>query len=238
MKNNTRLHWADALRGIFILMMVVYHFVFDLHYFGVISQNVSEGAWTIFSHLIQFGFFGLVGFSLHLSYRRSGYRPFLKRQFKRAGLVLLVALAISLATTFALPGGAIWFGALHFIAVAIALGAVLIPYPMILALSVIPIYLLGEWFADLSVSHLWLLPLGIVPVNYGSLDYFPLFPWLSLVFLGILVAHWMEKRSLLRNPQKLPRIHSLEFLGRHSLLIYVLHQPILFGGLWLIFLLR
>ena len=234
MNNDSRLHWIDLLRDIFILLMVAYHFVFDLHYFDFVPYDLPSGLWVTLAHVIQFGFFGLVGFSLHLSYRRSDYLPFLKRQARRAGLVFLVAMAITALTYLILPGGTIWFGALHFIAVSILIGALLIRHPLFLILILLPTALLGFWFPTIEVAHNWLLPLGIISIHYGSFDYFPLFPWLAVIFSGMLIARWMDRLRLLKNPQRFPRIHSLEILGRNSLLIYVLHQPILFGLLWLL----
>ena len=84
----------------------------------------------------------------------------------------------------------------------------------------------------------WLAPLGVTPTSYPAVDFFPIFPWLGVVFLGIFLGNMLYAANKRHFP--LPDwgdifpFNGLEFLGRHSLLIYVIHQPILLAMLYLL----
>jgi uncharacterized membrane protein len=79
----------------------------------------------------------------------------------------------------------------------------------------------------------WLAPLGITTTNYPAVDHFPIFPWLGVVLLGVFLGNLLYSEDVRRFQlpdwgDTLP-CSSLEFLGRHSLLIYMVHQPLLVG---------
>lgn len=230
--NTKRLHWVDALRGCLILMMVVYHFAFDADYMGLATVDVFTGAWLVFARVIQFGFLSLVGFSLFLSYRHSDYSRFLKRQGLRALTILGAALLVTAGTWLASPEAYVRFGILHLIGLAIPIGALLISsVPLTFAGILLS---LAMWVAPLNptVPTSTLIPFGFTPPDFYTFDYFPLFPWLAVVLAGTLVGRLLEHWKWLELSKQPVQSPLLEAIGKRSLLIYLLHQPVLLGILW------
>jgi uncharacterized membrane protein len=231
-----RLHWLDSLRGVLILMMTVYHFGFDLSLFAKGSVDPYSTPWVLLARVVQFGFLTVVGASLYLSSKNApDYPQWLRRMELRALKLFCVAMGITLVTWIAVPEGFIRFGILHLISASILLGALLLPSVALTTLSLLLSLALGIYFSGLTTPYSFLIPFGIVPDSFYTYDYFPLFPWLSVVLAGILIARWLDRRSLLKNPSKLGRSFALEKIGQRSLLIYLLHQPILLGILWALF---
>ncbi len=211
-------------------MMIAYHAAWDADLLHVAGFNLESPFWVVFGQIVRLGFISLIGFSLFLSHRKNpSYSLFLARQAKRAVKLFGVALIISLASWIFMPGSFIRFGILHFISFGIVVGALILPSASLTVIVLVASIALGIVFSKLTVSLSFLIPFGLSPADFSSIDYFPLFPWISVICAGLLLARWFDRLSWLKNPKKLPRIHSLEFLGRHSLLIYVLHQPVLFG---------
>lgn len=234
-----RIHWLDSLKGILVLMMIVYHCGFDLSFFFKDSVDLSSTPWILLARLVQFGFLTAVGLSLHLSFKRApDYSVWLKRMEIRALKLFGIAMAITLATWVVMPEAFIRFGILHLISVSILVGALVIPSAAITGASLLLSFLLGLYFSGLETFHTFFIPFGLAPGDYFSYDYFPIFPWVSVVLAGMLLARGLDHYSWLKNPHWLGRFQALEKIGQHSLLIYLLHQPILLGGLWLFLRLR
>ncbi|MFD1226841.1 heparan-alpha-glucosaminide N-acetyltransferase [Pseudochrobactrum kiredjianiae] len=235
MKSGLRLGRLDIARGMALIAMAIYHFGWDLEFFGYLAQgSASQGWWRIFARCIASSFLFLVGFSLVLAHSRAiRWRPFLKRLAQ----VVLAAAAISLLTWFFMPQGFIFFGILHQIALASLLGLLFIRSPVwltiLLAAAIIatPVYYRAEFF-----NHPALWWVGLSSINPVSNDYVPLFPWFGAVLLGIAAARIMQATGLLRLLQggiKPPWLeHLLTFIGRHSLIFYLVHQPVLIGLLY------
>lgn len=229
-----RIHWVDSLRGLAILLMIVFHFAFNLDYLEIRLIDLYSGIWLFIGNFVRFSFLSLVGVSLYLSYKkRKPYKTYLNHQLRRAIKLFLIAMGVTLITWLLFPVDYIRFGVLHLISVAILIGALLIRHPIIVLISILPILILGGAFCSFRLETSLFLPLGIMPYNFNTMDYFPIFPWLAVVFFGIVIAYVLDKLSLLINPKKLPRLQILEKIGQKSLIIYLAHQPILFGGLWL-----
>ena len=103
-----------------------------------------------------------------------------------------------------------------------------IPGMLLMTISAWLFYLTTQWTNSITVSAKWLYPLGFTYPGFSSADYFPLIPWLFLFLMGTAFGGWClnhRENKVLTAPLPAP----LTFLGRHSLLIYVLHQPVLFG---------
>lgn len=225
-----RIHWIDWLRGFAILLMAVYHFAFDLDLLEIQSIDFDAPFWAIFANTIRFSFFVVIGLSLYLSHKKP---HFLKRQIIRAIKLFMVAMGVTGVTWIFYPESFIQFGVLHFISIAIILSALLIRYPRFLFGAMFISLILGSVFTQIRLGTTSLLPIGIAPKAYHTLDYFPIFPWLAVVFFGILLAYVLDYYKLLKNPERPIRLKLLEKAGQKSLLIYLVHQPVLLGILWL-----
>jgi len=234
---------VDALRGVAILMMVWYHFLFDLSYLGGYDINVYTGLWRYWARATATIFIFLVGLSLCLSLARiKQLRPgnSLFRRYLRRGLRIFGwGLSITVVTGLLFPQGTVYFGILHFIGLAVILA-----YPFLrwrlpnLILGLVALGL-GFYLQGLTVDFPWLLWLGLRPESFYTFDYFPIFPWFGVTLMGIFVGNWLYAGYRRRFP--LPEVigqnwalRFLGFLGQHSLTIYLLHQPALVALLTLL----
>ena len=231
-----RIHWVDSFRGLAIFMMMIFHIFFDLDLLGIYSIDFHTTFWLVFGHIIRLTFLTLVGVSLYLSYKkREPYKIYVRHQTWRAIKLFLIAMGVTLASYLAFPGDYIRFGVLHFISVGIIAGALLIRKPYTLIALIFISLILGAAFTCIISKTTLLMPLGIVYPGFNSMDYFPVFPWISVIFFGIIFARFLDKHHFLINPEIFPRLKMFEKMGRKSLIIYLVHQPVLFGLIWLIF---
>jgi uncharacterized membrane protein len=215
--------------------MAIYHFTWDLEFFGHVPHAMTaQGGWKLFARCIASSFLFLVGVSLFLGHARGiRWRPFLRRLAMVAG----AAAAISLVTWVAVPGGFIFFGILHQIALASVLGLAFLRLPsfvtILVAIAVLaaPHFLRSTFF---DPPALWWV--GLSSVNPRSNDYVPLFPWFAAVLFGIAGARIAEAIGLFERMAhwRMPNgTRPLQFAGRHSLAVYLIHQPVLIGLVWL-----
>jgi uncharacterized membrane protein len=223
---------VDAARGVAIAMMVLYHLTYDLDTFGGYGIESTSGFWGWFADATASAFLFLVGISLAISYSRAGAGRGLFGKYLSRGLRIF---AYGMALTFVffvLDMGIVAFGILHLIGVSIILAYPLLKYRignLFLGLSIIAF----GWYMraqDVSSESPWLLPLGVVPENLVMPDYRPLFPWFGVVLLGIFAGNILYGGG--RRPGGIPRkappvARPLVPLGRNSLFIYLIHQPIL-----------
>lgn len=244
MNLNQRFWEVDALRGIAVTMMIAYHFIFDLSYFGVMYINLYSGFWWLFARIVASIFIFLVGLSLYLSYSRTklldyGIKENLAFKYLKRGLkIFFLGILITLVTWIFIPTDFIIFGILHFIGIAIILQYPFLKYKYLnLGLGLIFIAL-GTYLAGFTFDFKWLVWLGFRPQNLFTVDYFPVLPWLGLVSLGIfggtiLYQNYRRRFKILDLSGTVP-ILTLTFLGRHSLIIYFIHQPILIALFFLL----
>ena len=232
---SARLPLIDAARGTAILAMAVYHFSWDLQFFGYIAADVTRDlGWRIFARLIAGSFLFLVGVSLVLA-TRAGFDR--KRYLRRILLVSGAAAAITAATYVAFPDSFIFFGILHCIAVSSVLALPFLRWPVPAAIAaaafcfVAPQFLSGPVF-----DHPALIWLGLATYFPRSNDFVPIFPWFGVVLAGVACA----RLALRFRPEALNAASfgsrapwPLVWAGRHSLAIYLLHQPVLIGILYL-----
>ncbi|WP_051630512.1 heparan-alpha-glucosaminide N-acetyltransferase [Afifella pfennigii] len=237
-----RLPWIDVARGAALVAMAVYHFSWDLAFFGFTEAQVaSSPGWIVFARSIAGSFLALVGVSLVLAHR-SGIRarPFLKRLSQ----VVAGAAAITLVTYLAFPGAYVFFGILHQIALASVLGLAFLRLPTWLVALAALFFLFGaEFLAGPAFNWRYLQFLGLMTYWPVSNDFVPVFPWFGVVLGGIVAGRLIvaseAARRVLGKPLKGPVSEALAFAGRYSLIIYLLHQPVLFGAVyayaWLIY---
>ena len=227
-------YWEiDLIRGVAILMMVLFHTVYDLSFFSIFPVNVSSGFWQYFALATASLFLSVVGISLTLSRARaastiSKYQLALKFVYRGTG-IFLVGLLITLCTWLYLGEGFIVFGILHLIGISIIISPLffrLKKFSFVAGLLCITI----GWFFTTITGPLWLLPLGIHPATFWSVDYEPIFPWFGMVLIGMGLGEYLYPGGVRRFAlPSLPQaaIRLLAFPGRHSLLIYLVHQPII-----------
>ena len=230
-----RIWEIDFLRGLSILLMVRYHLLFDLaeirgvERFLGFSTDLSTTAWTI----AQF-FFATVFIVL------SGVSSTLTRSNVRRGLRLLaVSLVVSAATYVFDPASTVYFGILQCLAVSMLLygAAFEKAVPIVLTLAGAAVAGLGPALPSirraLALRFDWLLPFGLHSPTFSSFDYFPLIPWFGIFLVGAALGKsiYAPRRSLL--PWRLP-VTFVNVAGRYSLLIYIVHQPVIMGILYLL----
>lgn len=234
----------DVLRGISVICMIIYHAAWDL-----VNVHSVEIAWftsafgSAFQAYIRWSFIIISGFSLFLG----------KRKIKRGLTVLLSSLAVTGVTVFVTPQSAIKYGVLTFLGVAMLVGALfekltLKIHPLVgIAVS----FLLFLFFFNAEIGTVGLfgykLPLpntlfaneftaflGFPYREFHSSDYVPLIPWIFLYFSGSFLFLIFKRYGLLRMLSGVS-VKSLEWVGRNALPIYLIHQPLIYGVMFLIF---
>lgn len=234
----------DFLRGLAVIGMIAYHFLFDLNFFEVIALPTESLGWFIFPRTVAAIFIFLVGVSLAISYDRSKEelteREMKKKYLKRSLKIFVYGLLISAATWIFIPEAFVIFGILHFIGISIFLGYLILKFDIsrekILS-SVLFVLFTGALLQYLQFNFPWLLWLGFIPKNLQTLDYFPLLPWFALILAGLYMGRkfydGVERKFDLREISN-PLVNSFAFLGRYSLEIYFLHQPLLISLIYLL----
>ncbi len=226
--SSTRLAAVDALRGTAVCAMIAYHFAFDLNWFSVLHADFNRDAlWLSLRAIIVSSFMLLVGISLVLA-RQAGISR--TRYWRRIALIVACALLVTAASYAAFPKTFITFGILHCIAVASLLAWPLTRHPLAALITGMVIIALGLQVRLPLFDLPWLNWVGLMTHKPATEDYVPLFPWLGVVLLGISVGSWLASRGF-EPLQPVARAAPpwLTWLGRHSLLVYMVHQPILLG---------
>ena len=220
--------WLDVARGGALIAMVAYHFSFDLLLFGMADWPVgSHPAWRTFAAAIASTFLFSAGVSLGYAHGAGiRWHPFLRR------LAILAACAalVTIGTMATMPAP-IYFGILHAIATFSVLALPFLRAPVWLTVGAAILVLfaptvLASPFFNAGVFY----PLGLAEVRPFTFDYEPIFPWFSVVLLGVAFARLRPLPQMRSEAEPVgPILGALAFLGRHSLIVYILHQPILFG---------
>lgn len=229
---NPRLWEIDALRGLSVILMVCFHFVWDLQFTGMAAVDVFSRPWQIFARGIGASFITLLGVSLALRASRGALTP--AYVLRRAGLLLGLGLLISLATYLFVGPGYVRFGILHLLGAATLLAAPLVGLPAwASALAGVLLIGAGALLNGTAAPFPWLIWLGVQQQGVTMVDYYPLLPWAGFALLGVAAARALYPGGARRFPlpdlAPLPGVGGLRYLGAHSLTIYLLHQPILLG---------
>ena len=224
----------DKARGVAIIMMVVFHIAFDLYFLGIAPIPANQGLWRLLALSTASLFLFLVGISLSISSayaaRTLTRREFILKYVSRGGFILALGLLITAVTWFLIPGGFIRFGILHLIGIAVMMSPLYIRYlwPNLIVGAII--IALGPLVAGLR-GNSWLLWAGIHPEGFASIDYTPLVPWFGVVLIGVFAGKLLYPGGM-RRPGfsvAVPSLGPLEYLGQHSLAVYLVHQPVIIG---------
>jgi uncharacterized membrane protein len=221
----------DALRAIAVLAMIVYHFCFDLRYFGVIRADFEHDPfWLTARTLILSSFLLLAGVSLVLA-DRSGTTAV--QFWRRVGEIAACALVVSVASYLMFPTTFIWFGVLHAIAITLVLARPFVREPIVALVVGMAMIVVGASFSHPLFDRFSLGWIGFMTSKPYTEDYVPLFPWAGVLFCGIAAGHALVRNrfALVASLGRSPRW--LTWAGRHTLAIYMVHQPVLIGALWL-----
>lgn len=234
----TRYPEIDMARGVALLGMAVYH---EVQIATVIVTGQfwqATGLPRMFGWVVALTFLFVFGMSAHIKYQRLRQKKLSFLQiyhqfFKRAVVLALSAGLVSLVSWAFLPDHWIRMGVLHFFALATLLMPLALGSRRKLLLAGALVF--GLWLSlrvvDLSaVTSYWLLPLGVYPSTYATLDHWPLIPFLLVSIAGALFASWYVlnrsewiSRTIAANRVTAPIV----WIGRHSLLVYLLHAPLL-----------
>ncbi len=230
-----RLAAIDAIRGAAIVAMVVYHTAFDLSARSLIPVNIlNDPGWIVFARSIASTFLLLVGVGLVLATRGGlKVRPYLRR----LGLIAGSACLVSLVTWWVEPQAFVFFGILHEIAVAsvLALPFLWLPSavvaPIAAAVIALPFFYASPLF---DWPPLWWV--GFSATTPVTVDYVPVFPWFGVVLFGVLggrllIADFIDSPFARWRPADFAGKAAV-WAGRWSLVLYLVHQPILYGFFW------
>ncbi len=231
-----RVALIDLARGTALIAMAIYHLTWDLEYFGYLQPGTTlEPVWKYFARSIAASFLLLVGISIVLAHIRNLHkRTFIIRLAK----VSAAAALISIVTWLAMPGGFIFFGILHAIALGSVFALAFLRLPWLVLAVLSAFFIAGAVYFKAGLFDYPLLYwLGLSPTPPNSNDYVPIFPWFGLILLGMSMARlgldhgFLERISRWQPKNLLTTI--LSFLSRYSLLTYLVHQPLLLGMVYL-----
>ncbi len=232
-----RFERLDALRGLAIAWMAVFHFCFDLNYFKLIQQNFyTDPFWTVQRAMIVSMFMFIAGMSQAVALQQDrGWRPFWRRWSQIAGCAVLV----SAGSALMFPKSYISFGVLHGFAVMLIVIRLSQGAGAWLWLAGLLAIALPQWVQHPWFDTRWTNWVGLVTRKPVTEDYAPILPWLGVMWWGLASGRWILGRRPLWLAAALPRgLGGLAWLGRWSLSFYMAHQPVLIGALMLFTALR
>lgn len=218
-----RIDEIDFFRGIAVILMVIFHIVFDLNFYLGLPVSFSSGFWFYEGKTSALMFIFLAGISVNLS----------KNALLRGIKIFSLGMLITFITYLIDKSMYVKFGILHFIGLSY-----LFSYffkkkdvPFLVATAFLSI-LIGIYFNSIFVGYKFLFPLGLIYKDFSSLDYYPVFPYLGVFLFGVVFykTFYAEgKRFLNKNTKQ----NIINFIGKKSLVIYLIHQPVIIGILFL-----
>ena len=227
-----RIELLDAWRGFALLGMIMHHVIFDLEEMFNKNAGFFSRPWINVSAAFFWTQFMLIaGISSRLS----------RSNLKRGLFVLACAMALTIITVIFFPGDEIYFGILHFMGCAMIFYALTGKYwtklkniqPFLyIALFLIFCLLTMNFntqklsFDYKSFTVPYLFAFGFPTSLFISADYFPLLPWIFIYLSGAWIGGIIKEKEL---PDWFyARVPVLSFMGKRSLLIYFLHQPVVY----------
>lgn len=240
-----RIVLLDYLRGIGILFVMWYHLMYDLSTFYGICTWIFSAAMDVFRDCMVAMLVLISGICCQFS----------RSNLKRGAVCLLIAMGLTGVTYLMDPQCYIRFGVLHMFGASMLLYGILSPYLKVRHPWIWAAGLFAGFLLTFSVSHgavgLYRLPLVSLPEGlyqtpflfwlgfpdstFVSADYYPLLPWTLLFFAGSFLGRYSQ---YFPKCDKMPPLKTLSFIGRHTLALYIVHQPVYYAVFWLITLLQ
>ncbi len=219
-----RIPEIDALRVVAMLLMIVFHIIYDLNVFGGVDVSYTTGFWMWVGKIAGLLFIFVSGISSGLS----------SKPVQRGVKVFGIGMIITVVTYFFLGDIYIRFGILHLLGT----GMILSPLVRRLHSAVIVagagiIVFISNQISGIIVNTVVLLPLGLKYQGFRSADYYPLIPYLAVFMLGIVAykLYYYQGKSLFRGNRENEFITKV---SKSSLVIYLLHQPIIIAAILLV----
>ncbi len=211
-----RVPYLDILRAVAVIWMIIFHVAYDVRMFNLNEINFAEGFWFAFPRVIAGTFLFCVGISLNYTHAEKVKSTAMLKRLKKLGLS---ALLVSLGTYLVFPSQWIYFGTLHCILVGSLLGAFFVHHRKAAWIVMLCLIFL-QYVAGFDIK--WVSNV----LQRPSMDFIPIYPWFWVILAGLLMGPYLSRNSFLMS-LKTPKIFDL--LGRHSLVIYLVHQPFIFG---------
>lgn len=221
----------DFVRGLAIVFMVLFNYAFALDYLHIYTLADGWLFWFLFPRVVAGTFILISGVATYVSYQK---KKDTNRRIMRGAVVFGWGLLITLATFILVPNETIWFGILHLIGLSIMLSPLFMKLGRKNLVIGLALMFIGFYLNYPVINTHLLLPVGFVPANFAALDYFPLMPWLGVFLIGMFLGGELYTKGKRRFKIGNPRIEIISLLGRHSLFIYLIHQPLLLLALYLL----
>ena len=238
---SARLQLFDYGKGVAILLMIGVHTVYILAMAGLLPVALLDSIpYIIVSRVVAITF--IICSTIILWYRSSetvSTRQWWSSVLRQVVKLALAASVVTLVTSIVLPGSGVVFGILHLLTLATLIngGLFRLRLPRLwYGLLGVLVLILGNWLMSLRFNAPGWEWLGFVSPDFASIDYVPLLPWLGVTWLAVpaaprlvqLARQWQEKQKTSL------RWEWISWCGRHSLLLYLTHAPIIFGSVWLL----
>ncbi len=243
-EEKVRIHWIDNVRAVAFINMILYHLMFDLVYiFDVDIEWYRKMPGYVWQQAICMTLIFVSGMSTN----------FCRSNLKRGLIIFGCGMLMTLGTWIFMPSQLIMFGILHFLGIARIMAALLgkgfmdkagkmlgfVTAIVLFAVTkTVPYGYLGIWdrpifkLPDVLYKSRLLFAIGLPDKNFTSGDYFPVIPWIFLYFAGYFFFGVLRNKGLLG--KRFKPVGVLSFIGKHTLIIYVLHQPVIYGVLILL----
>jgi uncharacterized membrane protein len=247
-----RIQIIDAVRGLAIILMVLHHMLFSLVYifwsqalktppiaqtiFGFLKNVFESPSMEVWHTIFICVFIFIAGVSSRFS----------RSNLKRGVIIFGLGMLLTIVTVWILPaispdldGLGIYFGILHFMGISMMIYAVIGKYLDKIPKIIAPFLYFSLFILTYDLpNQRWSIPnlymFGFPDVNFASADYFPIFPWIFMFFIGTYVGKFIKEGYMPKWFYTL-KIPFLPFAGRNTLIIYVLHQPLVYGFYLLLF---
>ncbi|MCV2868552.1 DUF1624 domain-containing protein [Defluviimonas sp. WL0002] len=222
---------VDLARGGALVGMVAFHLTYDLAIFGFIDAAVPfSGFWWVLARAVAGAFLFLAGVSMWLAHGRS-FRP--RAFLRRLAVLIAAAMLVSAATWLAMPGKFVYFGILHSVAAASILGLIFLRVPALWTAIASGLVLFAPAaLRDEAFNSPWLWWTGLSTVWRAAADFEPVLPWFAPFLAGMALGQTGVLKRLPLSAGGMRALRPVAWAGRHSLMIYLVHQPILIGLVW------